>query len=296
MKIKKILLFVGTILGLGIMFYPLFSQIYYDIESQVRSDHFADEVKETYVPSQIQKNIKLARAYNEALAPNLSWNDPYTDEERSEGVQSYAKMLEVQEKIGVVHIPSISLSLPIYAGTNERILQKGVGHLEGTSLPIGGENTHSVLTAHRGLPQARLFTDLDKLNLKDIFSVSTINGDIFYEVDQIIIIAPTETDKVKIEPGKDYLTLLTCTPYMINSHRLLVRGRRITDFSPAQLERVQENKENVILYYIKVYASYLFLLLITLLIMSYIWLINSRKMEKKASRSKIICRKCRNHK
>lgn len=271
MKIKKILLFVGTILGLGIMFYPLFSQIYYDIESQVRSDHFADEVKETYVPSQIQENLELAKAYNEALAPNLSWNDPYTDEERSKGVQNYAKMLEVQEKIGVVHIPSISLSLPIYAGTNERILQKGVGHLEGTSLPIGGENTHSVLTAHRGLPQARLFTDLDKLKLKDIFSVTTINGDVFYEVDQIMTITPTETDKVKIEPGKDYLTLLTCTPYMINSHRLLVRGKRITDFSPNQLERVQNNKENAILYYIKTYALYFFFLLLTLLIVGHIW-------------------------
>lgn len=265
------LLFIGTVCGLCIMFYPLFAQIYYDIDSQMNSDHFTDEVKETYVPSQIQENLELAKAYNEALAPNLSWNDPYTDEERSKGVQNYAKMLEVQEKIGVVHIPSISLSLPIYAGTNERILQKGVGHLEGTSLPIGGENTHSVLTAHRGLPQARLFTDLDKLKLKDIFSVTTINGDVFYEVDQIVVIAPTETDKVKIEPGKDYLTLLTCTPYMINSHRLLVRGKRITDFSPNQLERVQNNKENAILYYIKTYALYFFFLLLTLLIVGHIW-------------------------
>lgn len=265
------LLFIGTISGLCIMFYPLFTQIYYDIESQMNSDQFADDVKETYVPNQIKENLKLAQTYNEALAPNLSWSDPYTDEERSEGVRSYAKMLEVQEKIGVVHIPSISLSLPIYAGTNERILQKGVGHLEGTSLPIGGKNTHSVLTAHRGLPQARLFTDLDKLKLKDIFSVATINGNVFYEVDQILTITPTETDTVKIEPDKDYVTLLTCTPYMINSHRLLVRGKRITDFSSDQLNRLQENKEQVFFYYIKAYAFYLFLLFIMLLIVGYIW-------------------------
>ena len=121
------------------------------------------------------------------------------------------------------------------------------------------------------MPQARLFTDLDKLKLKDIFSVTTINGDVFYEVDQIMTITPTETDKVKIEPGKDYLTLLTCTPYMINSHRLLVRGKRITDFSPNQLERVQNNKENAILYYIKTYALYFFFLLLTLLIVGHIW-------------------------
>lgn len=242
MKIKKTLFFIGTAFGLCIMFYPLFTQIYYDITSQMHSNHFTDEVKETYVPRQIQENLKLAQAYNEALAPNLNWKDPYTDEERSEGVQTYAKMLEVQEKIGVVHIPNISLSLPIYAGTNERILQKGVGHLEGSSLPIGGKNTHSVLTAHRGLPQARLFTDLDKLKVKDIFSVATISGDIYYEVDQIITISPSETDTVKIEPGKDYLTLLTCTPYMINSHRLLVRGKRITDFSLEQLETIKNNK------------------------------------------------------
>lgn len=226
-KKSKMILIVSIILGLAIMSYPLVSQLYYDAAIKSTTNEFRQAVTNMESSPEKDENVRLAEAYNEALDPNLNWIDPYSDEERSEGVANYAHMLEVQAQIGIVNIPKINVELPIFAGTNEIILQNGVGHLEGTSLPVGGENTHSVLTAHRGLPEARLFTDLDKMEISDLFCVETIAGEIFYEVDQINVVEPTDIDAVKIEEGQDYVTLLTCTPYMINSHRLLVRGHRV---------------------------------------------------------------------
>ncbi|MDO5676944.1 MAG: class C sortase [Propionibacteriaceae bacterium] len=210
--------------GLLVALYPLITQLYYATEASEQVTNFK-EGRSALAQEAIDERIDLARAYNETLDPKRM-SDPYTRRE-SQGIAEYARMLEVRELIGHVEIPKIRQDLPIYAGTSDEVLNKGVGHLEGTSLPTGGINTHSVLTAHRGLPTARLFTDLDKLELGDIFYVHNIDKVLAYEVDQIIVVEPNEFEHALVVPGQDHVTLLTCTPYMINSHRLLVRGIRV---------------------------------------------------------------------
>lgn len=169
--------------------------------------------------------LELARAYNKTLNPR-KLQDPYSEEEKA-GLAEYARMLEIKEKIGYVEIPKLNEKIPVYAGTSEEVLQKGVGHLEGSSLPVGGANSHTVLTAHRGLPTASLFTNLDQLKLGDRFYIHNIAEILAYEVDQILVVEPSDFEPVLVVEEKDYATLLTCTPYMVNSHRLLVRGHRI---------------------------------------------------------------------
>ena len=141
----------------------------------------------------------------------------------------YENLLNINNDgmIGYITIDKIKVELPIYHGTSEEVLSKSVGHLEGSSLPVGGIGTHSVLSAHRGLPSSKLFTDLDKLEIGDIFTINILNQMLTYEIDKITIVKPNEIEGLKIEEGKDYITLLTCTPYGINTHRLLVRGTRI---------------------------------------------------------------------
>ena len=140
--------------------------------------------------------------------------------------------------MGYIDIPGIDCSLPIYHGTEESVLQIAVGHLEWSSLPVGGESTHCVLSGHRGLPSAKLFTNLDKLQAGDIFLLRVLDEVLTYEVDQILIVEPQETGALRIEKGKDYCTLVTCTPYGINTHRLLVRGHRIDNIEEAKTVRV----------------------------------------------------------
>lgn len=279
-KSSIIILLVGVLLGLGIILYPLASQIYYDIASENANNEFREALEATYTPEQKEESLRLAEAYNEALEPNLSWVDPYSSSEREEGVIEYANMLEVQERIGIVSIPSVSVELPIYAGTSETVLQKGAGHLEGTSLPVGGENTHSVVTAHRGLADKRLFRDLDKVAIGDIFYIESMAGTLYYEVDQIQIVEPTQTDTVMIVPGEDYATLLTCDPYMINSHRLLIRGTRIAD--PVVDEIIEEDLavQKDLNYYLSSYWHYISLIGISILAVL-VFVIWNRIREKK---------------
>lgn len=234
-----ILLFI---LGFLIMMYPLVSQSYYRIEASNQVMDFQDNAKELD-DNEIFRRINLAEGYNSSLDPS-KLADPYTEKEKA-GRAEYARMLEVAEKIGFVEIPKIDEVLPIYAGTGEEVLQKGVGHLEGTSLPIGGPSTHTVLTAHRGLPTAKLFRDLDKLKQGDIFYIHNIETVLAYEVDQILTVEPSDFEPVLVVENEDYATLLTCTPYMINSHRLLVRGHRIEYVPPVKEESKPLNFVNL---------------------------------------------------
>lgn len=282
-RTRKIGLILVVILGLGLVLYPFVSQLYYDYLFSTEVSDFQEDIKTTIPSKENQKNIELAAAYNEALEPNLSWVDPYSAKEREQGVESYAKMLKVKEKIGVLHVPEMNLSLPVYAGTAESILQKGVGHLEGTSLPIGGENTHSVLTAHRGLPNARLFTDLDQVEVKDVFSIETIAGELFYEVDKIQVVEPHETDTIKIIKDEDYLTLLTCTPYMINSHRLLVRGTRIPAPPVKEIEEIKEEQVKDFNYYLTTYWYYFLIILSVLIVMTVVIIVQNKKNKRKST-------------
>lgn len=213
------------IIGFLILLYPQVSRIYYRVDAtkQVRS---FDNEKEKLTDEEVSRRIELAKAFNRSLNNEIT-SDPYEEKKRKEGRAEYARMLEINEQIGHVQIPKIDVDIPIYAGTTEEVLQKGAGHLEGTSLPIGGNSTHAVITAHSGLPTARLFTDLNKLKEGDKFYIHNLKETIAYEVDQIKTVLPEEFDDLLIVPDKDYATLLTCTPIMINSHRLLVRGHRI---------------------------------------------------------------------
>lgn len=211
-------------LGLLIFSYPLISQKYYEIKAEDEVITFTKAAKEL-APEDLDRRMALAAAYNRTLDPSRL-ADPYTDMEKA-GRAEYARMLEVEEMLGHIRIPKIKVDIPIRAGSSEDVLQQGAGHLEGTSLPIGGDSTHTVITAHRGLPNAKLFRNLDQLAYGDIFYITNIKETIAYKVDKIQVVEPSDFEPVLVVERKDYATLLTCTPYMINSHRLLVRGVRI---------------------------------------------------------------------
>lgn len=211
-------------LGLLIFSYPLISQKYYEIKAEDEVITFTKAAKDL-APEDLDRRMALAAAYNRTLDPSRL-ADPYTDMEKA-GRAEYARMLEVEEMVGHIRIPKIKVDIPIRAGSSEDVLQQGAGHLEGTSLPIGGDSTHTVITAHRGLPNAKLFRNLDQLAYGDIFYITNIKETIAYKVDKIQVVEPSDFEPVLVVERKDYATLLTCTPYMINSHRLLVRGVRI---------------------------------------------------------------------
>lgn len=252
------------LLGFLVMMYPLVSRFYYRIESNEQVSTFSSGAKKLDT-EEIDKRINLARAFNESLSGKIA-SDPYTRKQQEEGRKEYARMLEVEEMIGTVDIPKINQKLPVYAGTSEDILQKGVGHLEGTSLPIGGNSTHTVLTAHSGLPEATLFTHLNQLEIGDKFYIENIEGIIAYQVDQIKIIEPSNFDDLLVSPGHDYATLLTCTPIMINTHRLIVRGHRVPYEPAVDEESIRENRNNWI-FRLLFFASLILILILIILIM-----------------------------
>lgn len=231
-----ITLFLVLILlaGLSLLLYPTVSDYWNSLHQSRAIASYAEQVAE--IDSDTYEQLWAdAQAYNQSLIGKAGRYD-MTDEERTK----YESLLNVSGNgiIGYIEIPSIKCSLPIYHGTDEAILQIAVGHIEGTSLPVGGSGTHCVLSGHRGLPSARLFTDLDKMVVGDTFLMRVLDETLTYEVDQIRIVLPYEMDDLEIEEGKDYCTLVTCTPYGINSHRLLVRGHRIENQVEAQDIRV----------------------------------------------------------
>lgn len=255
----RVLLFI---VGIVIIIFPIVSQISYYIASHQKINQFERSVSKQDT-SEIDQRIALAKAYNETLSKRSLPIDPFTKKQK-EGLKEYARMLEIREQIGHVTIPSIGVDIPIYAGTTATMLEKGSGHLEGTSLPIGGRSTHAVLTAHRGLPTARLFTDLNKVKKGDTFYVTNIKETLAYKVDSIRVVDPTALDAVRVVDGKDYVTLLTCTPYMINSHRLLIRGERV--LLPSQ--KVKRASAALVPYYqYYQWLTYLVLVLVVILLM-----------------------------
>lgn len=239
--LKKYAWIIIVVIGVTAMVYPFISQQYYGYLASKNVVKF-DKEANNLVKTDIDKRIKLAQAYNQTLNPFIM-GDPYTDKEKEQAKAEYARMLEVHEDLGYVEIPSIDQKIVIKAGTSEDVLSQYAGHLEGSSLPVGGRGTHTVITAHRGLPSAKLFTDLDKVRVGDVFYIKNIKEIMAYEVDQILTVEPSDFDPVMAKRGKDYATLLTCTPYMINSHRLLVRGHRVP-FSVEQHKK--EEKKNLV--------------------------------------------------
>ena len=229
-----IILILILLAGLSLLLYPTVSDYWNSFHQSRAIASYAEQVAE--IDSDTYEQLWAdAQAYNRSLIGKVGRYD-MTDEERAK----YESLLDVSGNgiIGYIEIPTIKCSLPIYHGTDEAILQIAVGHIEGTSLPVGGSGTHCVLSGHRGLPSARLFTDLDKMVVGDTFMMRVLDETLTYEVDQIRIVLPNEMDDLEIEEGKDYCTLVTCTPYGINSHRLLVRGHRIENQVEAQDIRV----------------------------------------------------------
>ena len=219
-----IVMLIIFIIGILTLLYPTISNYYneksqskmiYDYENIINSTNTINfkEVKE----QAINYNNQLSKLYE----PLLSYDS----------LNNYQEVLNIDQKgmMGYLTIDKLKVELPIYHGTSNEVLNNGVGHLEGSSFPIGGSSTHSVLSAHRGLPSAKLFSNLDKLAIGDTFKITILDETLVYQVDKISIVKPNEKDNLEIESNKDYVTLLTCTPYGINTHRLLVRGIRINE-------------------------------------------------------------------
>ena len=209
--------------GVSLLLYPSLSD-YWNSMHQTRAIASYAETVSQLDTAQYDEMWKAAQDYNRSLAQRET-AFALTDEQRAE----YESLLDVSGLgvMGYIEIPGIDCSLPIYHGTEESVLQVAVGHLEWSSLPVGGEGTHCVLSGHRGLPSAKLFTNLDKLAVGDTFLLRVLDEVLTYEVDQILIVEPEQVDALGIVPGEDYCTLVTCTPYGINTHRLLVRGHRV---------------------------------------------------------------------
>ena len=209
--------------GVSLLLYPSLSD-YWNSMHQTRAIASYAETVSQLDTAQYDEMWKAAQDYNRSLAQRET-AFALTDEQKA----AYESLLDVSGLgvMGYIEIPGIDCSLPIYHGTEESVLQVAVGHLEWSSLPVGGEGTHCVLSGHRGLPSAKLFTNLDKLVVGDTFLLRVLDEVLTYEVDQILIVEPEQVDALGIVPGEDYCTLVTCTPYGINTHRLLVRGHRV---------------------------------------------------------------------
>lgn len=231
-----ILLVLIFFVGLAVMLYPTISD-YINQRNQTRVVNSYAQQVDGLSDADYTAYFDAADVFNQEIAadPDALYH--------ADHFSTYSTTLDVTGTgiMGYITIPRIGVELPIYHGTSDAVLQVAAGHLEGTSLPVGGESTHAVISAHRGLPSAKLFTNLDQLEVGDTFTITVLDRVLTYEVDKISIVLPTETDELKIAEGKDYVTLMTCTPYGINTHRLLVRGRRVE--TPDQYKHLRVTAE-----------------------------------------------------
>ena len=235
---STIILILVFFVGLSVMLYPTISDYVNQLHQTRAVANYAADV-DKLSDADYTAYFEVADAFNAQIAADpdaLYFPDRFP---------SYESTLDVTGTgiMGYITIEKIGVELPIYHSTSDAVLQVAAGHLEGTSLPVGGASTHAVISAHRGLPSAKLFTNLDQLEVGDTFTITVLDRTLTYEVDNISIILPTETDSLKVAEGKDYITLMTCTPYGINTHRLLVRGRRIT--TPDKLKHIRVTSDAI---------------------------------------------------
>ncbi|WP_146622314.1 class C sortase [Enterococcus florum] len=274
--ISRVIMPLIFLIGLGILLYPKISN-YLLVRSQTMVvEHY--ETKVADLPKEKKEELKKStKDYNKSRVESTpSLGNTFSDEKvqktkgnavDDQGNQIFDVMQAMLgESLGTIEIPKIGLVSPIYKGTSEDILQKGIGWLEGSSLPSGGESTHTVLTGHRGLPTAELFTDLPEVKKGDQFVVTYLDEKLAYEVDQILTVKPEETEALRIEPGKDYTTLITCTPYMVNSHRLYVRGHRVPYSKEKLTAQTKDTNQQMTSYLIIGIACLIGLLLIIVII------------------------------
>ena len=258
--IKDIIRLIVLLVAFSVLLYPTFSS-YLNEKNGSKVVSYYDEESVKLSKAEKEQMLEDARAYNQEMLGNIDLIDPFS-----------------QEDVGYIRIPKINVELPIYHGTSEAVLQAGVGHFWGTSLPVGGESTHTVLTGHRGLPTKTLFTNMDKLEVGDIFYIKVLDETLAYQIDQILTVLPEETDGLSIEPGKDYATLVTCTPFAINTHRLLVRGERIP-YEEATKQEPDTNIKPELSFTAKVLIVTIIVIFIGLLI-AVIYSIRDRKRRK----------------
>lgn len=229
-KLNKLIIGIIFLAGLSLLLYPFVANQWNNHRQKQLISSYEQTVSDKDAAHEIDYDAELqkAKAYNEALLPSIL-PDSFAVAEASEEDKTYMDVLNIagDEVMGIVEIPKINIKLPIYHTTDEEVLKQAAGHLEGSSLPVGGESTHAVISAHRGLPSASLFTDLDQLEKGDHFLIHVLNETLCYEVDKISVVKPEETSSLAVEEGQDLVTLLTCTPYGVNTERLLVRGHRV---------------------------------------------------------------------
>lgn len=228
-KLINIFLILALVAGLSLLLYPTVSDYWNSLHASQAVASYDQAVK-SMDEGKYDELLQRAGQYNRDLFLRGTLF-ALTDEER----EDYNSQLDIDGSgvMGYIEIPTIKVSLPIYHGTSDDVLQVAVGHLEWSSLPVGGESTHCVLSGHRGLPSAKLFTNLDQLAEGDLFVIRTLDEVLTYEVDRILIVLPSELQALAAEEGKDLCTLITCTPYGVNSHRMLVRGHRVDNQSEA---------------------------------------------------------------
>lgn len=242
-NVVRIILIVGFCVGLIISLYPLISNIYSRKNQMDVINKYQEDI-EKIDGQEMANELELANAYNRKLNQTIVLTDPFDPSAIDMADDVYYDILNYTDDgvMAYINIPKIDVNLPIYHGTDSEHMLKGVGHLVGTSFPVGGVDTHAVLSAHSGLSTAELFTNLADLKKGDLFYIHVLDDVLAYEVDKINVVKPDETNDLKIVPGQDYVTLVTCTPYGINSHRLLVRGHRV-EYDP-DLEKQESKKAN----------------------------------------------------
>lgn len=289
MKRKIILILtavISLVLALGIALYPMISSIYNEQHQSKIHTQFLQQVEDTD-DSKLQEALQHARAYNAALNGILA-DENFSETALMGASEDYDAQLNVTGRgiMGYVSVPKINVTLPIYHGTDSGTLERGIGHLLGTSLPVGGDSTHSVLTAHSGMASQRMFSDLPQLKEGDVFYLEVLNETLAYQVDQIKTVLPHDTTYLGIEADQDLCTLVTCTPFGVNTHRLLVRGHRIP-YEEAEVIVQQQEQADVKTSstwqneYIKGIAIGLGFVIFFLIIFLIIWLLRRCRREKK---------------
>ena len=281
-KLNKLIIGFIFLAGLSLLLYPFVANQWNNYRQKQLISSYEQTVsqKEASNGLDYDAELKKAEAYNEALLPSIL-PDSFAIADASEEDQTYMNTLNIagDEMMGIVEIPKIDIKLPIYHTTKEDVLKQAAGHLEGSSLPIGGKSTHSVISAHRGLPSASLFTDLDQLKKGDHFLIHVLNKTLCYEVDKISVVKPEETSALAVEEGEDLVTLLTCTPYGVNTERLLVRGHRV----PYEEQKVADEKTP--LSGISLHTNYLLWVIVGLAVTAFFILVlylKEKKLKQKA--------------
>ena len=280
-KLSIVLAGILFLAGLSLLLYPLVANQWNNYRQSKLISEYETVVKDESRKGTInyQKEWDRAHAYNQALLPSILPDSFAIAAASDEPGEEYMSCLNIltDEMMGYVEIPKINIKIPIFHTTSEEVLNKGAGHLEGSSLPVGGENTHSVISAHRGLPSASLFTDLDQLEDGDHFLIRVLDQTLCYEVDQIHIVEPENTSDLAVEPGQDLVTLLTCTPYAVNTKRLLVRGHRV----PYEEETIEkEEKESPMSLYTKYLLWAVVGLAVTAVLIIFLWQYDKRYKRK----------------